>query len=163
MEFILRALFCLTRGLTLGVTDIMKVSSPAFGKMMFYSSAIPTQAQPLGTSQPLPSTVWQYHLRDTSSLYPNSSLASFPDTTQLWAGGRLQAVDLTGGCCPLSHSPPVYLIKMHWYVRTTLDIHETYTGQHRAYIWFVAKSMRRCGNRNVARQNRATYKINPGV
>ena len=56
MELIVRALFCLTRGLTLGVTDIMKVSSPAFGKMMFYSSAIPTQAQPLGTSQPIPST-----------------------------------------------------------------------------------------------------------
>lgn len=56
MELIVRALFCLTRGLTLGVTDIMKVSSPAFGKMMFYSSAFPTQAQLLGTSQMLPST-----------------------------------------------------------------------------------------------------------
>lgn len=102
---------------------------------------------------------------NTSSLYPNSSPPSFPDTTQLWAGGRLLAMDLTS-CCPLSckpHSPPLYIIKMHWYVRTTLDVCETYMGQHRAYIWSAAKSMRICENRNIPRQNRATYKINPGV
>jgi len=50
---------------------------------------------------------------------------------------------------------------MDCYVRATLDIHET--GQHRAYIRSVAKSTRSCGNRNVPRQNRTTYKINPGV
>lgn len=83
MELTIRAVFCLTRGLMPGVTDRMKVSFQGFGTMMFYSSAVPAQAQPFSTSQLFPS--WQCHLQDTSNLYkiPHS-------LGHLWVGDRSQ-------------------------------------------------------------------------
>lgn len=111
-----------------------------------------------GAFQLLQFTAWQCHIRDTSSLCPNSSPCSFPDT-----GRRLQAVDLSG-CCFLScepHSPALCIVNTYWWA--TLDIHETYMRLHRTYICSVANSMRSCGNRNVPRQNRTTHQINPGV
>lgn len=70
------------------VTERMKVSSKGFGTMMFYSSAVPTHAQPFSTSQLFPP--WQRHLQDTSSLYTNSSFSSVPDTSHLWAEDKSQ-------------------------------------------------------------------------
>lgn len=169
MELIVRPLFCLTRGLTPEVTDIMKVSSPVFGKMIFHSSAIPTQARPLSPSQPL--TEAQPKKCNTNSLMTAFWIHTahglllapfFPWNNSVL--GRGQATSCRSDrLLPLSCEPrdaPLYMIKMHWYLGTTLDVNGITQDIH---LSVAKKSERSCGNGNDVPRQKRTSETNPRV